>query len=77
MRLFDPANHRPAPVDPNTFTGDATIARMDGVCDDPTVNVYQVAFQAGARTAWHIHSGPQLLLVVDGPCRLQTEGAPV
>ena len=42
MRLFDPANHRPAPVDPNTFTGDATLARMDGVCDDPTVNVYRV-----------------------------------
>ena len=77
MRLFDPVNHRPAPVDPNTFTGDATLARMDGVCDDPTVNVYRVAFQPRARTAWHIHSGAQLLLVVDGRCRLQTEGQPV
>ena len=77
MKLFDPARHRPEPVDPKTFTGDATLARMDSVCHDPAVNVYRVAFRAGARTAWHLHSGPQLLLIVEGRCRLQKTGEPL
>ena len=50
---------------------------MDGVSDDPRVNVYRVAFEAGTRTAWHSHSGPQLLLIVEGRCRLQKEGGPI
>ena len=50
------------------------MARMDGVNASPDINVYRVTFQAGARTAWHTHTGPQLLLVVEGSCRLQKEG---
>ena len=34
-------------------------------------------FEAGVRTAWHSHSGPQLLLIIGGQCRLQTEGGPI
>ncbi len=74
MKVFHGPNAPPAPVDPANFTGDATLSRMDGVCDDPAVNVYRVAFQPGARTAWHTHSGPQLLLVIDGRCRVQKKG---
>jgi len=50
------------------------MARMDGINESPNINVYRVTFQAGARTAWHAHTGPQLLLVVEGCCRLQKEG---
>ena len=53
------------------------MARMDGVNESPDINVYRVTFQAGARTAWHTHTGPQLLLVVEGSCRLQKEGEPI
>ena len=77
MKLFHSPDHTPVPVDPANFTGDATLARMDGVCDNPAVNVYRVAFGPGARTAWHTHSGPQLLMVIEGRCRLQKEGEPV
>ena len=77
MKLFQPSNHPPTPADPSTFTGAATLTRLDGVVDNPCVNVYRVAFQPGARTAWHVHSGPQLLLVVEGRCRLQKDGEPV
>ena len=77
MKLFHTTDHSPAPVDPKTFTGNATLARMDGVVDEPVVNVYRVAFQPKARTAWHTHSGPQLLLVVEGRCRLQKDGEPI
>ena len=77
MKLFEPADQHPKPVDPKTFTGNATLVRIDRVVDRPTVNVYRVAFEPGARTAWHTHSGPQLLLIVEGPCRLQKDGEPV
>ena len=77
MKLFHLPNHSARPADPSTFTGDATLTRMDGVCDEPDVNVYRVSFQPGARTAWHVHSGPQILLIVEGQCRLQKEGEPV
>jgi len=53
------------------------MARMDGLNEAPRVNMYRVRFQATARTAWHTHSGPQLLLVVEGTCRVQREGEPV
>lgn len=77
MKLFHALNHLPEPVDPRTFTGDATMARMDGVNVSPDINVYRVTFQAGARTAWHAHTGSQLLLVVQGSCRLQKKGEPI
>ena len=77
MKLFPLAAHAPQPADPANFTGDATLTRMDGVCGRPHVNAYRVTFQPGARTAWHTHSGPQLLLVIEGRCRLQKAGEPV
>jgi quercetin dioxygenase-like cupin family protein len=36
--------------------------------------VYQVQFDVGARTNWHIHSGPQWLLITDGRIRVQRVG---
>jgi quercetin dioxygenase-like cupin family protein len=39
-----------------------------------TVHIYRVEFASGARTNWHIHSGPQWLLVVDGAIRVQRWG---
>lgn len=50
------------------------MARMDRLSEQPTVNMYRVAFQPSARTAWHAHSGLQLLLVIEGRCRVQQEG---
>ena len=47
---------------------------MTGVSDDPSVNAYHVEFQPSARTAWHTHSGPQLLVVLSGRCRFQRAG---
>jgi quercetin dioxygenase-like cupin family protein len=77
MRVFDLATLPVQPVDPQNFTGDGTLVRMDGVCNRPTVNAYRVTFESRTRTAWHTHSGTQLLLVVEGTCRFQTHGEPV
>ena len=77
MRLLQLAGLRAAPADPATFTGAARVTRMPGVADDPAVNAYRVEFEARARTAWHLHSGLQLLIVLSGRCRVQREGEPV
>ena len=77
MKILKPTNESPEPADPNNFTGKATLVRIDGACDDPKVNVYRVEFQPRARTAWHTHSGPQLLLVIEGRCRVQSRGEPI
>ena len=77
MKVFQLADHAPEPGDTNTFTGVSTLTRMNGVCDDPTINVYRVEFEPAARTNWHSHTGPQLLLVIAGRCRFQKEGAPI
>ena len=60
--------------DPKTFTGEATLVRLNGLADNPGINAYRVAFQPRARTDWHTHSGTQLLIILDGVCRLQKDG---
>src|SRR6201747_1874039 len=41
------------------------------------VNSARVAFEPGARTAWHTHPLGQTLFVVSGVGRVQTEGGPI
>ncbi|MEA2885068.1 MAG: hypothetical protein QOH32_4324 [Bradyrhizobium sp.] len=41
------------------------------------VNSARVAFEPGARTAWHIHPLGQTLFVISGVGRVQTKGGPV
>jgi quercetin dioxygenase-like cupin family protein len=64
-------------ADPKTFTGRARIMRMGGAGSDPAVKLYRVAFEPGARTHWHVHSGAQLLVVVEGRCLVQRWDGPV
>jgi quercetin dioxygenase-like cupin family protein len=41
------------------------------------VNSARVAFEPGARTAWHTHPLGQTLFVVSGVGRVQTKGGPI
>ena len=77
MKLFPAPDHPPQPVDVEHFTGPATVAQITRLSDDPPINVYRVSFQPSARTAWHAHTGIQLLLIVEGRCRLQKAGEPI
>ena len=70
--IFHPKDREYEPADPRHFTGSARVARRLGVATNPEVNVYRVMFEAGARTAWHVHSGTQLLVVLEGECALLT-----
>jgi quercetin dioxygenase-like cupin family protein len=77
MDVFHLAGREVEPLDAANFTGTGTLVRMTGVSASPPVNAYRVAFEAGTRTAWHTHSGTQLLLVAEGTCRCQKAGEPV
>ena len=74
MTVFHSSDHVASPADPRNFTGRASVARIDRLSDQPTVNMYRVRFQPSARTAWHAHTGVQLLLIIEGQCRVQKEG---
>jgi len=77
MRVFELQGREIEPVDPANFTGDGTLVRMPGVASGPDVHAYRVVFEPRTRTAWHTHSGPQILVVLKGICRFQKAGEPV
>ena len=77
MKIFTLASREAEPLDPDNFTGQGTLVRMLGVCEAPRINAYTVTFQPGTRTAWHAHTGTQLLVVTEGTCRVQADGQPV
>jgi len=77
MKIFHSSEHAPGAADPRNFTGRASTARFDRLSEKPAVNLYRVTFQPAARTAWHSHTGVQLLLVIEGRCRVQKAGEPV
>ncbi|MXY17032.1 MAG: cupin domain-containing protein [Acidobacteria bacterium] len=77
MKLFPLSQHTPQLAARPNSPRPPTLPRMHAVGGRPHVNAYRVSFEPGARTAWHTHSGPQLLLVVEGRCRLQKAGEPV
>ncbi len=77
MDIFALEGRSVEPVDPDNFTGDGTLIRMPGVSISPPINAYHVSFEPGARTAWHSHTGTQLLIIVRGRCRVQKHGGPI
>jgi quercetin dioxygenase-like cupin family protein len=77
MMVFTLESREAEPLDPKNFTGQGTLVRMLGVCESPAINAYTVTFEPGTRTAWHTHTGTQLLLVTEGTCRFQKAGEPV
>lgn len=74
MQVFHGSAAPWSPVDSKTFVGSARTRRLASSDAGTSVVVYHVAFDAGARTNWHTHSGAQWLLVVDGTIRVQKWG---
>ena len=70
-------------ADPRNFVGSARVARLPVIdvperrSTDSAVVVYLVEFEAGARTNWHRHSAPQVLLVKEGSGLVQKWGEPI
>jgi quercetin dioxygenase-like cupin family protein len=59
------------------FTGDVTILAIAQGHGSSPVGVSLVRFAAGARTAWHRHSGGQTLFVTEGEGCVQPRGDPI
>lgn len=76
MKIFRTDQVAWQPADPRTFTGRARVKRLAEDSAGVRVGVYHVEFDAGARTHWHTHSGPQWLLIVEGRVRVQKWGEP-
>ena len=76
MRVFRSADAATGPADPKSFTGSARTTRLASDDVATPVHVYHVAFETGARTNWHVHSGPQWLFVTEGRIRAQVWGQP-
>ena len=54
----------------SNFTGNIS------VMDAKDLRTSRIHFDAGARTNWHVHSGPQWLFIVEGRVRVQVLGQP-
>lgn len=55
----------------SNFTGEISIV------DSSEMRSSRIRFEAGARTNWHVHSEPQLLLIEEGRGRWQEQGGPL
>jgi quercetin dioxygenase-like cupin family protein len=73
-------DHQPAglvnwnPAGSEHFTGDVWFGPMHSAAEADGVNVLGVSFAPGARSDWHTHPGGQVLHVLSGIARVQTEG---
>jgi len=75
MDIKHSGDHASRPGPPDYFTGTVRIdAPFSG---SGALSGATVAFDPGARTAWHTHPLGQTLLVVAGLGRVQREGGPV
>jgi len=77
MKAFDAGDVPFGPADPRNFVGAARVKRLPVVDGPQPVVVFLVEFQPSGRTNWHTHSGPQVLLVVEGRGLVQKWGEPV
>nr|WP_294816428.1 cupin domain-containing protein [uncultured Sphingomonas sp.] len=59
------------------FTGTATITPLFDPKEPSRIGAALVAFEPGARTAWHTHPRGQRLVVTAGSGRTQVEGGPI
>src|SRR5262245_39391068 len=74
MKIFRILDASPVPTTGASFTGAAKSRRLAAHDAPYDVHVYRVEFEAGSRTHWHVHSGPQWLLVTEGRVRVQKWG---
>lgn len=77
MERLENRRRSPEPCDPRHFDGAATLTRFLAAEPEARGRVYRVAFQAGARTHWHVHSDVQVLYVLEGRCLAQAWEGPV
>lgn len=76
MKIFRGTETPSGPADSNTFLGRAQVKRLASADAGVPVVVYRVEFEDGGRTNWHVHSGTQWLMILEGRVRIQRWGEP-
>jgi quercetin dioxygenase-like cupin family protein len=74
MKIFRGGDAPFRAVDTHSFVGPAETKRLGSSDTGTPVHIYHVRFEPGGRTNWHVHSGPQWLLVTEGTIRVQCWG---
>jgi quercetin dioxygenase-like cupin family protein len=74
MKIFRTADSPFKPADVQSFVGAAETKLLAADEAHTPVHLYHVRFNSGARTNWHIHSGPQWLFITEGCVRVQRWG---
>lgn len=59
---------------PKHFTGDVRLRHIPLMQKDVRARAHEVQFGSCARTHWHRHPDPQILVVLEGECWLQRWG---
>jgi quercetin dioxygenase-like cupin family protein len=76
--IIQPLSDRPSTrANPDYFSGVAWIEPLAATTTDPRLRVLRVTFEPGARTAWHTHPFGQVLHILSGIGRVQSDGGPV
>ena len=76
MQVLKPDPQAGEPADPDHFTGSVRLFRLT-TGGERGIKVFRVEFEPSARTHWHTHTGPQVLVVLEGVCRVSSWGGPV
>ncbi|KQQ08971.1 cupin [Rathayibacter sp. Leaf296] len=72
---LSPAAERPAAPGPaENFTGLVSVTPLSTPTDAIAASTAEVAFEPGARSAWHSHPAGQVLIVTDGGGWVQARG---
>ena len=71
---YEEATRKAQPADPAHFSGRVRQLPVFTSTEAQPVRTLLVAFEAGARTHWHRHTGGQVLHVLEGRGRTQVRG---
>jgi len=77
VELWEDSTNDWEEADPANFTGQARVQRTGFLDGKDQIRQFRVEFEPDARTNWHIHSGPQVLVIVSGTCLVQKWGKEV
>lgn len=74
MRIHRGADDAEVPADDEHFTGQVWMTPLFEADGPGGMNVVRVRFAPSARTHWHSHPDGQMLLVLEGRGRIQSDG---
>ncbi len=77
IRITRSGTQPPQPAPADHFTGSARVDSSFQAIAPARISGARVVFEAGARTAWHVHPLGQTLIVTAGTGRVQRWGDPV